>query len=286
MHRPPGMVEREDHGQRRAELAATHRTAAADREQVDRLPGRPGHRRHRVFHEGAVLRLCLEQDRLRLGADRCGHHSAVRVQAQLLKERQLPVHGGREGGGARPGDAQRVGGAPDGGPAGEGTGLRGAPGDEGHGDRRHLRLDRRADQGALVDRRHGIGRAPHLEVREHIGEPALVHHPADVAVPAEGGPESGAGRILLMTGTTRRAARLATRAAGRAQDVPCRLRGLLLEHLRGAQHGPDGRHHVARELPEEAAPVGIGGRDGAVGHETGWGPGDPCGSTTAAVSTG
>ena len=63
-----------------------------DRQQVDRLRrASPGMAATACADEGAVLRLRLDQDRLRLVADRGGHRVAGRLEAELLQERQLPV---------------------------------------------------------------------------------------------------------------------------------------------------------------------------------------------------
>ena len=117
---------------------------------------------------------------------------------------------------------------------------------------------------------------------EPIGQPPLVHHPAHLAVPAEGGAVAGGARIDLVAADRRQGGRIGERPRVPGQELAGGLGGLLLEDLRRPDDGRGGCGDLAGELPEEAAPARIGRLDGIV-HDT---SSDRVRRRGAAVSTG
>jgi hypothetical protein len=279
------MMERQDRRKSRPGEAAAHRAGAADREHVERLCSATGKRPDGMLDEGSVLRLGLQEDRLGLEGQRGDHGRPIGIVTQGLQQRHLPVQCQAERRGPGAGESQGVGGTPDRGPARERPRHHRLPGDERQRHRGHLCLDGRPDEGTLVDRVDQVGCRADLALGKDVRQPVLVDHAADVAVPAEGSPVPGGRRVRLERCGGARGGARGGRGFRGAEELPRRVRGLLLEHLRGAHHRPDGRDDVAGELPEEPAPVGIRGLSGLVGHGTAWRPGVPR-RMRAIVSTG
>ena len=240
--RAPGVVERLDRGQRRPELAAAHRARAPGHEHAQRVARAARQRREHVAHQRAVVVGGLADDPLRLGAQRRrDRRRRRRLAPSVVEQRQHPVQrrGHRRGPGAR--EAQGVGGAADRGPTGERPrrprpARRRSPASP----RPPAPATAAPDQRAVVDRADGVGRPAHLEVHEHVREPALVHDPAHVAVPAEGRPPARRSRHPArrpgIEAWPRRRPRSAASPRRPPSEAPARPPRTLLEHLRRAHH--------------------------------------------------
>ena len=193
----PGVVKRLDRGQRRPELAAAHRPRAPRHEHAQGVPRSARQRRENVAHQRTVVVGGLADDPLRLGAQRRGDLLAGHLVPRVVEQCQHPVQrrAHRRGTGAC--EAKGIGSTADRGPPGERTRSCRPRGNDRQRHPGHLRLRGRAHERAAVDRADGVGRSPQLDVHEHVGEPTLVHDPADVPIPAEGRPPPCAGGIHL-----------------------------------------------------------------------------------------